>query len=111
MVYIQELFPTSVRYTKKKNPKYIIIDILHIHCISLKFNSTLRQTAVGLGSIAFRVAILLSPLLNMLATYHWSIPIIVFSSFVVVSGALVFLLPETSKKELPDSTNEVAGNW
>uniref|UniRef100_A0A667YZD5 Solute carrier family 22 member 13a n=1 Tax=Myripristis murdjan TaxID=586833 RepID=A0A667YZD5_9TELE len=80
-VYVQELFPTCV-----------------------------RQTTSGLGNIASRIGGLLAPLLNMLAVYHGAIPTIVFSSLSLVSGALIFLLPETMRKELPDSAQEAEGN-
>ncbi|KAM8839486.1 solute carrier family 22 member 13-like [Synchiropus picturatus] len=76
-VYVQELFPTSF-----------------------------RQTASGLYAIGCRTGGLLSPVLNMLAAYHRSIPIVGFSSLTALSGALCLLLPETRRLELPESAAE-----
>ena len=60
-----------------------------------------REQAVGLCSKMVCVAGLLSPLLSV---YHYSIPIVVFSSVTLVGGSLAFLLPETQGRELVDST-------
>ncbi|XP_034558830.1 solute carrier family 22 member 13-like [Notolabrus celidotus] len=76
-VYIQELFPTSV-----------------------------SQTASGVGATAARIGGLLAPLLNMLTMYHRVIPITVFSSLTIISGALGFLLPDISRKDILEYTDE-----
>ncbi|XP_070774952.1 solute carrier family 22 member 13-like [Enoplosus armatus] len=75
-VFVQELFPTSV-----------------------------RQTATALGAMSARKGGLLAPLLNMLAMYNWVIPITVFSSITLVSGALGFLLPEMRQKATENGTS------
>lgn len=52
----------------------------------------------------------MSPLVNMLALYHPSIPTIIFGSLSIISGSLGFLLPETRRKELPESIHEAENN-
>ena len=58
-----------------------------------------RHTAAGLGGAASRLGGLLAPSVNLLALYHWSIPVSVFSSLTLLGGALIFLIPETQGRE------------
>lgn len=46
----------------------------------------------------------------MLATYHPSIPTAIFGSLSIISGSLGYLLPETRRKELPESIHEAENN-
>uniref|UniRef100_A0A3Q4HHF7 Solute carrier family 22 member 13a n=1 Tax=Neolamprologus brichardi TaxID=32507 RepID=A0A3Q4HHF7_NEOBR len=69
-----------------------------------------RQTATALGSMSGRLGGLLAPLLNLLVMYHSVIPITVFSCLTLIGGFLGFLLPETKRKELPETTEEAERN-
>uniref|UniRef100_A0A673B1R1 Solute carrier family 22 member 13a n=1 Tax=Sphaeramia orbicularis TaxID=375764 RepID=A0A673B1R1_9TELE len=53
-----------------------------------------------------RLGGIVAPLLNITATCHWIIPIVVSSSLTFISGGLGFMLPETRRRELPDSIDE-----
>ncbi|XP_075876748.1 solute carrier family 22 member 13-like [Nelusetta ayraudi] len=80
-VYIQELFPTSI-----------------------------RQTAIGLSSILSRLGTIVAPSLGLLARYHHVIPPLVYGGLSFISAALCFLLPETRRRELPDSVSEAVSS-
>uniref|UniRef100_A0A673B675 Solute carrier family 22 member 13-like n=1 Tax=Sphaeramia orbicularis TaxID=375764 RepID=A0A673B675_9TELE len=70
------------------------------------FPTTVRQTATALSLISARTGGIVAPLLNITAMYHWIIPILVSSSLTFISGGLGFMLPETRRRELPDSIDE-----
>jgi len=67
------------------------------------------QTATGLGSTAARAASMLSPVVNLLEIYHFTIPTVVIGSLALASGIMAFLLPETRRTDLPDSTEAAEG--
>ncbi|NXJ64993.1 S22AD protein, partial [Rostratula benghalensis] len=66
------------------------------------FPTVVRQTGVGLCSMAARVAGIVAPLIRLLSQYHRAIPMAIFGSVPVVVGLLCFLLPETRGADLVD---------
>ncbi|KAM6281340.1 solute carrier family 22 member 13-like [Porphyrio hochstetteri] len=72
------------------------------------FPTVIRQTGVGLCSMAARVAGIMAPLIRLLGQYHRAIPMAIFGSVPVVGGLLCFLLPETRDTDLVDTTEPPA---
>uniref|UniRef100_A0A669QJ91 Major facilitator superfamily (MFS) profile domain-containing protein n=1 Tax=Phasianus colchicus TaxID=9054 RepID=A0A669QJ91_PHACC len=68
------------------------------------FPTIIRQSGVGLCSMAARVAGIIAPLIRLLEQYHKAIPMAVYGSATVLGGLLCFLLPETRGVDLPDDT-------
>uniref|UniRef100_A0A673B2W3 Solute carrier family 22 member 13a n=1 Tax=Sphaeramia orbicularis TaxID=375764 RepID=A0A673B2W3_9TELE len=77
------------------------IKMIMLHSSTLMPIEIMRQI-----SISARLGGIVAPLLNITATYHWIIPIVVSSSLTFISGGLGFMLPETRRRELPDSIDE-----
>ncbi|KFQ31523.1 Solute carrier family 22 member 13, partial [Mesitornis unicolor] len=73
----------------------------YVYCAEL-FPTVVRQTGVGLCSMAARVAGILSPLILLLGEYHRAIPMAIFGSAPMVGSLLCFLLPETRGTDLAD---------
>ncbi|XP_029444244.1 solute carrier family 22 member 13-like isoform X1 [Rhinatrema bivittatum] len=72
------------------------------------FPTVVRQNGVGLSSVSARLGGIIAPLIGLLGSYHYAIPMAIFGSTPVIAAALCFLLPETHNRELQDCTEEAA---
>ena len=80
--------------------------IIYVYSAEL-YPTVLRQSAVGSCSIAGRFGSIIAPFIKELTQYtSIGISMAIFSIFSVLDGALVFLLPETSDEEMPDTLDE-----
>ncbi|XP_069753865.1 organic cation/carnitine transporter 2-like [Narcine bancroftii] len=71
------------------------------------YPTAVRNTGVGMSSMASRLGSIVSPYIFYLGFYHENLPYILLGSFVALSGILVLLLPETFNHPLPDTIEQM----
>jgi hypothetical protein len=71
------------------------------------FPTTIRNSAMGLVSVAARVGGYHGPFIELLDDYHPNLQFTVFGLLSLSSGLINLKLPETKGKKLPDSVREM----
>ncbi|XP_015248626.1 PREDICTED: solute carrier family 22 member 13-like [Cyprinodon variegatus] len=66
------------------------------------YPTNIRHSGMGVNSMCARVAGILSPLVRLLESYHYSIPMVVYGLIPMAAGCFCLLLPETLNVELQD---------
>lgn len=72
------------------------------------FPTIVRNTGMGLGAMAARLAGASTPLITLLDSFDPKIPAVSFGVIAILSGFWVCFLPETNNQTLPQS---IAGNF
>ncbi|XP_077143823.1 solute carrier family 22 member 6-A-like [Ranitomeya variabilis] len=71
------------------------------------YPTVIRQSGLGLGSTMARVGGIVAPLVKMLGEFYPFLPLLIYGVSPIISGLLVYFLPETVNKPLPDTIEEV----
>lgn len=88
----------------------IAFSCLYIFTIEV-FPTSLRHRFFSICSVVGRIGSILTPLTPILAQYvASSLPLILFSAFSLSSALLLFTLPETLNRKMPESVQE-AFEW
>ncbi|PIK37810.1 putative organic cation transporter protein-like [Apostichopus japonicus] len=75
---------------------------IYVHTAEI-LPTPLRTLGVGSCSIAARVGGIMAPLVLVLENIWGPLPLVLFASSSVLAGVLIFLLPETRGKAMPDT--------
>ncbi|XP_071168808.1 organic cation transporter protein-like [Mytilus edulis] len=71
------------------------------------FPTVIRNHAVGIASLFENVGGIVAPFIVYGATSLKELPLVVFGVLTIVGGILIFFLPETHKRPLPETIEEV----
>ncbi|KAM4617141.1 solute carrier family 22 member 6-A-like [Discoglossus pictus] len=71
------------------------------------YPTVIRQSGLGLGSTMARVGGIVAPLVKMLGEYYPFLPLLIYGGAPILSGLVVYILPETVNQPLPDTIEEV----
>ncbi|XP_040266619.1 solute carrier family 22 member 6-A-like [Bufo bufo] len=71
------------------------------------YPTVIRQSGLGLGSTMARLGGIVAPLVKILGEFHSFLPLLIYGGSPIISGILVYLLPETVNKPLPDTIEDV----
>ncbi|XP_033640035.1 organic cation transporter protein-like [Asterias rubens] len=80
-------------------------DLTYLVTIEM-FPTVLRNAAAGAASLIGRVGGMVAPFIVFLNVIHSSIPFIVFGVVSLIAGMLVFPLPETNNRSLPETLDD-----
>ncbi|XP_069189978.1 organic cation transporter protein isoform X2 [Procambarus clarkii] len=81
--------------------------VIYLYSCEL-YPTSLRTRGLGVSSMIGRVGSIISPFINdLLGMYHWAIPSTIFGLLSVAAGLLTCILPETNRKALPDTIEDV----
>ncbi|XP_008272574.2 steroid transmembrane transporter SLC22A24 isoform X1 [Oryctolagus cuniculus] len=77
-----------------------------VHALELT-PTTFRSTTAGINNVFSRMGSVLAPLLMTLVVYSPHLPWIMYGVFPILAGLIVFCLPETRNRPLPNTIQDV----
>ncbi|XP_075692933.1 solute carrier family 22 member 6-A-like [Rhinoderma darwinii] len=71
------------------------------------YPTVIRQSGLGLGSTMARLGGIVAPLVKLSGDFYPFLPLLIYGGAPMLSGLLIYFLPETVNKPLPDTIEEV----